>query len=190
MEENTRQPKSEKKINFGPKKLKTFFVNHLDKIYAAKAHLVNHLPQIADEIHFSDLRHAILETLGDVEKQMARMEIIYSILDAERSEGNYSGLAGLVDDAFADIKLHSGEPEFRDLSIAFYMQNIESMELASFQVLEMAAVKLKSKQIKQLIKENYAEAKADRTLLLLQNISRLKNNCIPLKLKNNNQQGR
>jgi ferritin-like metal-binding protein YciE len=47
------------------------------------------------------------------------------------------------------------------------MQNIESVEMASFQVLEMAAVKLKSKQIKQLIRENYDEAKADRTLLLL-----------------------
>jgi len=39
--------------------------------------------------------------------------------------------------------------------------------MASFQVLQMAAVKLKNKQIKQLLKENYDEAKADRTLLLL-----------------------
>ena len=167
MEENPKNPKEVKKISFGPKKLKTFFVTHLDKIYAAKAHLVSHLPKIADETHFSDLRHAILETMDDVEKQMARMEIIYNILDAERSEGNFSGLAGLVDDAFADITLHSAEPELRDLSIAFYMQNIESMEASSFQILQMAAVKLKSKQIKQLIKENYDEAKADRTLLLL-----------------------
>jgi ferritin-like metal-binding protein YciE len=167
MEENSQNPKSRHKISFGPKKIKTFFVNHLDKIYAAKAHLVNHLPQIADEAHFSDLHHAILETKEDVEKQIARMEIVYNILDAEISEGNCSGLAGLVDDAFADIKLHAGEPELRDLSIAFYMQNIESMEMASFQVLQMAAVKLKNKQIKQLIKENYDEAKADRTLLLL-----------------------
>jgi ferritin-like metal-binding protein YciE len=167
MDENSQNSKSGKKINFGPKKIKTYFINHLDKIYAAKAHLVSHLPQIADEAYFTDLRHAILETMEDVEKQMARMEIIYNILDAEVSKGNFSGLAGLVDDAFADIKLHSAEPELRDLSIAFYMQNIESMEMASFQVLQMAAVKLKSKQIKQLIKENYDEAKADRTLLLL-----------------------
>jgi len=166
MEENKkhRQPG---KISLGPKKIRTYFINHLDKIYSAKLHLVNHLPQISDEAHFSDLRHAILETLEDVEKQIARMEIIYNILDAEISKGSHSGLTGLVDDAFEDIKLHSSEPELRDLSIAFYMQNIESMEMASFQVLQMAAVKLNSKQIKQLIKENYDEAKADRTLLLL-----------------------
>jgi ferritin-like metal-binding protein YciE len=167
MEENPKNPKSGKKISFGPKKTKSFFVTHLNKIYAAKAHLVSHLPHIAGEAHFSDLRQAISETMEDVEKQIARMEIIYNILDAEISQGNCNGLAGLVDDAFADIKLHSAEPELRDLSIAFYMQNIESMEMASFQVLQMAAVKLKNKQIKQLIKENYDEAKADRTLLLL-----------------------
>jgi len=166
MEENQKHQQPSK-ISLGPKKIKTYFVKHLDKIYSAKAHLVRHLPQIAEGAHFTDLRQAIMETLEDVEKQMARMEIIYNILDAEISKGNHSGLTGLVDDAFEDIKLHSGDPELRDLSIAFYMQNIESMEMASFQVLQMAAVKLKNKQIKQLIKENYDEAKADRTLLLL-----------------------
>ena len=125
------------------------------------------LPHIADEIHFSDLREAIFETLHDVEKQIARMDIIYAILDVEPAKGNCNGLVGLVNDAFSDIKQHSQNPELRDLSIAFYMQNIESVEMASFQVLEMASVKLKNKQIKQLIKENYDEAKADRTLLLL-----------------------
>lgn len=166
MEERPNESKSGK-IRLGPKKLSAYFVNNLDKIYAAKTHLVKHLPEIAEETHFSDLRLAILETLEDVEKQIARMDIIYAMLDAEPGKGTYSGLAGLVDDAFEDIRLHSDEPELRDLSIAFYMQNIESIEMASFQVLEMAAVKLKNKQIKQLIRENYDEAKADRTLLLL-----------------------
>ncbi|TWR30950.1 DUF892 family protein [Mucilaginibacter pallidiroseus] len=167
MEKRSNQQKPNGKIALGPQKLRTYFINNLDKIYAAKSHLVKHLPEIADEVHFADLRMAILETLEDVEKQLARMDIIYAIMDADRGKGNYSGLAGLVDDAFEDIKLHSNDPELRDMSIAFYMQTIESVEMASFQVLEMAAVKLKNKQIKQLIKENYDEAKADRTLLLL-----------------------
>jgi ferritin-like metal-binding protein YciE len=57
--------------------------------------------------------------------------------------------------------------ELRDMSILFYLQNIESMEMASFQVLRIAAVKLKNKQIKQLLTENVDEAKESRTLLLL-----------------------
>ncbi|MDO7743345.1 MAG: DUF892 family protein, partial [Pedobacter sp.] len=53
------------------------------------------------------------------------------------------------------------------LSIIFYLQNIESVEMASFQILQMAAVRLNNKHISQLLKENYEEAKSDRTLLLL-----------------------
>ncbi|EHQ26410.1 protein of unknown function DUF892 [Mucilaginibacter paludis DSM 18603] len=158
---------SPKKIKLGSEKLKTFFVNHLNRIYYAKAHLVERLPQLKSEVYFNDLQLAIRETVDDVEKQIARMEVIYELLDAQISKGSIHGLTGLVDDAFEAINEQSGEAELRDMSIIFYLQNIESVEMASFQVLQMAAVKLKNKQIKQLLKENYDEAKADRTLLLL-----------------------
>jgi ferritin-like metal-binding protein YciE len=166
MSDKPNESPSGQKINLGSKKLKVFFVRHLDKIYAAKTHLVSRLPLIADEVYFSDLRLAMRETVEDVEKQIARMEMIYTLLDAGINKGNSSGLVGLVDDAFEDIKLHQSEPELRDLSIMFYLHNIESMEMASFQILQMAAVKLKNKQVKHLLKENYDEAKADRTLVL------------------------
>lgn len=160
------KPKSPK-INLGSKKLKSFFTNHLNRIYFAKAHLVNKLPLLRDEVSFSDLKHAIQETVEDVEKQMARMELIYELLDTPISKGSIHGLTGLVDDAFEAIREQDGEAELRDMSIIFYLQNIESVEMASFQVMQMASVKLKNRQIKQLLKENYDEAKEDRTLLLL-----------------------
>ena len=165
---NEKQNKSSwKKINLGSEKLKIFFITHLDRIYAAKLHLVSRLPDIVDEVEFADLRNAICETIEDVEKQIARMEVIYSILDAEVSKGSINGLTGLIQDAFEAIEEQKAEAELRDLSIIFYLQNIESVEMASFQILQMAAVKLKNKHISQLLKENYEEAKADRTLLLL-----------------------
>jgi ferritin-like metal-binding protein YciE len=167
MEKEPEKSNGSQKIELGSKKLRTFFINHLDKIYSAKAHLVSHLPQLLEETHFSDLSSAIQDTINDVEKQMARMEVIYELLDAHTSYGNYGGLAGLIDDAFEDIKIQKDEPELRDLSVAFYLQNIEYLEMGSFQILQMAAVKLKNKQIQQLLKENYDETKADRTLLLL-----------------------
>ncbi|RFZ85835.1 DUF892 family protein [Mucilaginibacter terrenus] len=167
MSNDTNKPEPRKKISLGSKKLRGFFLSHLDKIYSAKAHLVNHLPTIKEEAHFADLKIAVRETIEDVERQMARMEVIYELLDSSPNNANCGGLAGLVDDAFEDIKKHAKENELRDMSIVFYLQNIESLEMASFQVLQMAAVKLRNKQIKQLLRENYDEAKADRTLLLL-----------------------
>jgi ferritin-like metal-binding protein YciE len=167
MTEQRGRSKSPDKIKVGAEKLRTFFVSHLNRIYYAKAHLVNKLPQLQDEVYFRDLKSAIRETVGDVEKQMARMELIYTLLDASIGRGSIHGLTGLVDDAFEAIPEQAGDAELRDMSIIFYLQNIESVEMASFQVLQIAAVKLKNKQVKQLLKENYAEAKADRTLLLL-----------------------
>jgi len=167
MTEQSDKHRSWKKINLGSDKLKVFFIKHLDRIYAAKLHLVSKLPSLVEEVQFADLKNAICETVEDVEKQIARMEVIYTLLDAEVSKGSIHGLTGLIEDAFEAINEQHGEPELRDLSIIFYLQNIESVEMASFQILQMAAVKLKNKHINQLLKENYDEAKADRTLLLL-----------------------
>jgi len=167
MSEKPDKSRSWKKINLGSDRLKVFFIKHLDRIYNAKLHLVSKLPSLANEVEFADLKNAINETVEDVEKQIARMEVIYSLLDAEVSRGSIHGLTGLIQDAFEAIDEQMGEPELRDLSIIFYLQNIESIEMASFQILQMAAVKLKNKHINQLLKENYDEAKADRTLLLL-----------------------
>lgn len=167
MPEQSGKHHSWKKINLGSEKLKLFFIRHLDHIYSAKSHLVTKLPLLVNEAEFADLKDAICQTVSDVEKQLARMEVIYTLLDEEVSTGSIQGLTGLVEDAFVAINKQHGEPELRDLSIIYYLQNIESVEMASFQILQMAAVKLKNKQIDQLLKDNYDEAKADRTLLLL-----------------------
>ncbi|OJV19762.1 MAG: hypothetical protein BGO21_22135 [Dyadobacter sp. 50-39] len=156
-------------INLDKDDLEVFFINHLDKIYAAKSLLVSELPQILDNTYFSDLREAISETVEDVRKQLKRMDEIYQIMGAAVSDDSSNGLKGLIADSFKDIRLHGNNPELRDMSILFYLHNIESIEMASFQILEMLAVKLKNGRIKQLIKQNYEEARADRILLLLIN---------------------
>jgi ferritin-like metal-binding protein YciE len=157
------------RIKLNKDDLKVFFINHLDKIYAAKSLLVLELPQILDNAYFADVRDAISDTVEDVRKQILRMDEIYQIMGAEVSDGNSSGLKGLISDSFKDISLHGSNPELRDMSILFYLHNIESVEMASFQILEMLAVKLKNERISQLIQTNYQEAKTDRTLFLLIN---------------------
>lgn len=163
---NSSGPSSDR-INLGSEKLKTFFIDHLNRIYSAKLHLIERLPSLYHEAHFSDLKNAIAETVQHVEKQIARMELIYAILDEDVAPANVLGLTSLIDDAFEAIQLQKDDGELRDLSIVFYLQNIESVEMASFQILQMAAVKIKNHQVSQLLKENFEEAKSDRTLFLL-----------------------
>jgi ferritin-like metal-binding protein YciE len=154
-------------IHLGPAKLLVFFAGFLDRIYCAKIHLVERLPELAFQSHFSDLRHAISETLEDVNLQIHRMDEIYRLLNRPHSAVRCDGLVAMVEDAYSAIHEHPDDPELRDLAILFYMQNIESVEAASFQVLQLAAVKMKNERIKQLLLENYDDAKADRALFLL-----------------------
>lgn len=153
-------------INLSPEKIKRFFVTHLDRIYAAKIHLFSKLPELREEAEFVDLKQAIDKTLEDVEKQINRMQMIYTLLEADMSTTNVNGLSGLIDDAFDAISNQKDEPALQDLSIIFYLQNIESIEVASFQILQMAAVNFNDNQIRRLLKENYEDAKAGRALLL------------------------
>ena len=161
-------PEPANRIELGLINLKAFFTDHLNVIYAAKAHLVEKLPLIAAHVHYSDLHEAILETVTDVQKQMVRLELIMTLLDGEITRENCTAMIGMVDAIFESIQDYTGRDRgLRDLSIANYMQQIESVEMASFQILEMAAVKLKNKQVKKLLKECYNEARTDRILLLL-----------------------
>ncbi|MGZ3873417.1 MAG: DUF892 family protein [Mucilaginibacter sp.] len=162
-----KQAERSRTIHLGDDRLLKFFTDNLDRIYCAKKHMVTRFPEIADEAHFSDLHHAILETVDDVKKQIVRMDEIYAILGVENSITGCAGLTGMIEEAFTAISEQKEDSALRDMCILFYLQNLESIEVASFQVLQMMAVKMKNDEVLQLLKENIDEAKDDRMLLLL-----------------------
>jgi ferritin-like metal-binding protein YciE len=146
--------------------LKAVFASHLNRIYCGKAHLVKRLPEISSHATFKDLKHAIDETKEDVEKQLLRMMRIFKMIDSFVSEESCVGLTSLIEETFDAIRQANGVI-MRDMSILFYMQNIESVEMTSFNILKIIADKLYDDEIKQLLKENYDEAREDRLLLSL-----------------------
>ena len=154
-------------INVSREDLVGFFIRHLDKVYAAKAHLIKRLPEILYEVEFSDLEQAIFETVALVDGQRKRMEQVYEIMGVSIRKGSIKGLQGVIDETFEEIKAYQLNHELRDMSILFYMSNIESIEMASFQVMQMLAIKIGDEQIKTLLKESYQDSQADRTLMLL-----------------------
>jgi len=148
-------------------KLELFFINHLNRIYCAKSQLQERLPEIRVHAHFSDLIHAITETLIDVEKQVSRMDEIYLLMGLQHNFENCQGVIGLIEDTFSAINQERQDPEMCDLSILFYLQQIESIEMASFKMLNLAAPIIDKKKIRQLLKENFDEASEDLALLRL-----------------------
>jgi ferritin-like metal-binding protein YciE len=157
---NQRNPANE----LGEKELRRFFISHLNRIFCAKSQLVEKLPQLASRSHFLDLQQAIDETVEIVNKQIRRMKQIYIMLDAWYQPESCIGLAGVLDEAFQSIGNPEDSPALRDLSILFYMNNIESIEKASFAVMMMVADKLPAPGITQLLLECYDEAREDKIL--------------------------
>ena len=143
-----------------------FFAGHLDRIYCGKQHLVNSLPALADKAHFRDLKLAIDELHDDVRKQISRMNEMYALLNLQQSDAGRVGMAALLQEMFDGIDANKGEKPLCDLSLMFYLQNIESIETASFQMLKITAEGLNNKDISHLLIENLDEAREDRSLLL------------------------
>ncbi|HTK19126.1 MAG TPA: DUF892 family protein [Mucilaginibacter sp.] len=149
-----------------PSQLIDYFVDHLNRIYCAKDHIVSRLPAFAQQASFKDICFAIEETVEDVRKQIERMRKIYVLLSVEPLMGPCLGLTALLDEAATAIQHENGDTMLRDMAILFYLQNIESTEVGSFQVLKMVARKLDNPEIDQLLLENFDEAQDDRNLLL------------------------
>lgn len=145
--------------------LRHFFISHLNRIYCAKSQLVEKLPELAKRSHFLDLQQAIGETVEIVGNQLARIKEIYVLLDDFYRLENCTGLIGVLDEAFQSIGSPGDSPALRDLSILFYMQNIESIEIASFKMMLMVAGQLRVRDVVQLLRECYDEALEDKILL-------------------------
>ena len=144
--------------------LTRYLLSHLNRIYCAKSELVDKLPQLEKQAHFLDLQQAINETVEDVREQLKRMQRIFILLDSYYTYESCIGLQGMLDEAFQSIGPQSGEASLRDFSILFYMENIESIEKASFKMMMLVADKLHNSEVVQLLRECYDEAIEDLIL--------------------------
>lgn len=147
--------------------LKRFFMSHLDKIYCAKNHLVDNFPAVLSLATFADLKGAIEDSISELQNQISRMREIYQIMKQNYEPAACKMFSGLIDDLFYGAKHEDNTPELRDMAIIYYLQNIESLEMASFHSLRMAAVKFQNDDINALLKDNFDEAKTERSMLRL-----------------------
>jgi ferritin-like metal-binding protein YciE len=160
----TEMEKRVPEIELGQAELQSFFLSHLNRIYCAKSQLLEKLPELSRQAFFLDLRQAIDETIEVVQLQVSRIRQIFIAMDATYHHEHCTGLIGLLDEAFQSISPLSGRPALRDLSILFYMQNIESIEIASFKVMLAVSEKIGHPEVSQLLLESYDEAKEDKEL--------------------------
>jgi len=148
-------------------KIKSFFIDHLNRLYCAKSHLAERLPEIFEGSAFVDLKHAVKETILNTETQLARIDQIFALMKIQYSFDKCETLIGFLENLFGSLQLHATQTEFRDLSIVTYLYQLDSVQLASSNILQIAVNSLHNQEIKSLINDTHSETKAENALLLL-----------------------
>lgn len=157
-------PYSKAAATLEPVELREFFLEQLNRVYCAKFHMLERLPEIEDVATFNDLKPVIHETAEQMRTQVNRIEEIYPLLSADACVDDCPSLTDAMEDAFMAIQLHDSEPALRDMCILMYLQYVESVELSCFRMLDITANRLHNPRVTQLIRQNYDVARNDRAL--------------------------
>ncbi|AYL94601.1 DUF892 family protein [Mucilaginibacter celer] len=146
----------------GAEKLQSFFMEHLNRLYCAKAHVVERLPDIVDAARFKSIKPAINATIEQAELQVSKMDQIYCLFNTRYSFENVNGLIEFLEKSFIGFQWNIGDPDLGAIMIISYLSFIECLEANAVHVLKLLAVKLHNDKLSQLLKDNFG--KVDRTL--------------------------
>ena len=146
--------------------LLNFFTFHLNRLYYAKSHLIGKLPELQKLSRIPTLTTALEKMAEDLRLQVNRIELIFTLLDKGLDSGAAQSINRMAECIYQDAAKEN-DSTFGNLSILYYLEVLEGIEMSCFKLLRMAAVKLDNRQVKQLLRENYENAKDMRTLLLL-----------------------
>ncbi|MFC0512650.1 DUF892 family protein [Mucilaginibacter angelicae] len=146
----------------GAEKLQSFFMEHLNRLYCAKAHIVERLPDIADAGCFKSIKNAVNEAIERAEVQVHKMDQIYSLFNTKYSFDNVSNLVGFLEKSFTSFQWNMTDPDLGLIMIISYLSFIECLEASSVHILKMLAIKLQNEKLSFLLRDNFV--KVDRTL--------------------------
>src|ERR1700761_6125336 len=144
---------------------KTFALNQINKLYCAQSHLHERLGEITDQANFSDLHLAIREAVNDMEQQITNTNKLYSAYKCEYSFELCKSLLLTMEEDFDAVQKHSGD-SLRDMCLINYIQSIQNIISAAFQLLQLGFKKLET-HFGIIIQRNYSEILYGQRLKLL-----------------------
>jgi ferritin-like metal-binding protein YciE len=146
--------------------LKKIFIHHLSRIYNGKCFLRKNLQHLTSLASFKDLKLAMGEFAGDVEKQIARMEEIYKMMNESPLDMQCNPITSIVRDEFC-LDEKQTISILNDLDLVLYVQLLEHVNITSYRMLIMIAKLLKFNDVKQLLTESFDESQDNDKLFLL-----------------------
>lgn len=130
------------------------FFKQLSILYNAKKSLIDCLPQLIEQATFINLKLGLQEEFDESKKQLLALDDIFLQLGNEASSANDLALGKLLEE-LQDELCYDGEDYYgSDMSILFYMNAIENLQIGAFRVVKMIADKTTYESYRQLVKES------------------------------------
>lgn len=147
--------------------LRKLYIHELKDLYSAEHQILDHLPQMVEAAQDKGLRQALEAHHKQTERQVARLEKIFSGLDAKPGGQKCKGMEGLLKEA-KDAVTERASDDVRDAAIVAAAQRIEHYEMAGYGVARAFAEKLGDYRAADLLQETLnEEALADQKLTRL-----------------------
>ncbi|MET3980062.1 ferritin-like metal-binding protein YciE [Mucilaginibacter sp. UYP25] len=137
--------------SLGTSAIRTIFINQLSILYAAKHHLIKSIPTLISHANFGVLVLALSEELDDTNEQLKCLKSVFSQLNESALTECCLGMNVIIEEAFTQIIYQEDAHYQSDMSIIFYMNVVENMQIGAGRILNMIAQKLAYQQYQHLI---------------------------------------
>lgn len=113
------------------KTLEDLYIDSLKDLYSAEKQITKALPKMAKSAQAPDLQRAFQEHLKQTEKQVERLERIFSDMGGSPRGKKCMGMEGLVEEG-NELMKEEAEPDVMDAGLIAAAQKVEHYEIASY----------------------------------------------------------
>lgn len=138
--------------------LDDLLLHELKDIYDAERRLTKALPKMAKAASSDKLRRAFEKHLSVTEKQVARLERIFKLLDQPARGKKCMGMMGLIEEG-SELMGEEGSAAALDAGLIGAAQKVEHYEIAAYGTMVTYAGLLGHKEVERLLKQTLGEEK-------------------------------
>jgi len=144
--------------------LKKLFTHELQDLYDAEHQILKALPKMIDECTSGELQQALEEHRTVTERQVQRLDKIFTSLGEEHQGKKCKGMAGLLAEG-EDLLKEDLEPSAKDAGIIGAAQRVEHYEIAAYGTVRTLASVLGENEAVALLEQTLEEEKEADQLL-------------------------
>lgn len=144
--------------------LNDLFLQEIKDVYDAEKRIVKSLPKLIKAVDAEELQAALEDHLAVTEKQVARLEEVFTLLEVPARGKKCLAMEGLLKEG-SELLDEDAEPVVLDAAIISAAQRVEHYEIAAYGTLVAFAHELDFEEVAQLLEQTLEEEKeADEVL--------------------------